>query len=125
MARTRKLDVAKYRETLEAERDRLIQQIRRIEDRTAGRDRLDSQVSAEDFDEPGGDAASDTLVRTQEMAIGESFKDMLANVVRALEKMDAGTYGECDSCSKNIAKARLDFLPWATMCADCRKRLAG
>lgn len=124
MAQKRKLDLKKYREALEAERARLLEQIRRIDDRTAGRDRLDSQVSAEDFDEPGGDAASDTLERTQAMAIGENFRDLLAYVEHALEKMDKGTYGLCDVCGKNIPKARLDFLPWATMCAECRKRLS-
>ena len=125
MAPKRKLDLKKFREALDAERERLLEQIRRIDDRTAGRDRLDSQVSAEDFDEPGGDAAADTLERSQAMALGENFRDMLAHVDHALVKMEKGTYGECDSCGKNIAKARLDFLPWAAMCADCRKRLAG
>lgn len=124
MAQKRKMDLTKYREALNAERDRLTYQIRRIEDRTAGRDRLDSQISAEDFDEPGGDAASETLERSQNMAIGENFRDMLAHVDHALDKMEKGTYGVCDSCGKPIQKARLDFLPWAAMCADCRKRLA-
>ncbi|MEN6400762.1 MAG: TraR/DksA C4-type zinc finger protein [Armatimonadia bacterium] len=119
----RKMDMTKFKEALLAERDRLQEQLRRIDDRTAGRDRLDSMVSAEDFDEPGGDAASDTLERSQAMAIGENFRDMLAHVEHALEKMEKGTYGQCDSCGKNIAKARLEFLPWAAMCADCRKRL--
>lgn len=124
MAQKRKMDVEKFKEALLAERDRLMEQIRRIDDRTAGRDRLDSMVSAEDFDEPGGDAASDTLERSKAMAIGENFRDMLAHVEHALEKMEKGTYGLCDSCGKNIAKARLEFLPWASMCAECRKRLA-
>lgn len=125
MATKRKLDLDKFKEALIAEHDRLTEQIRRIDDRTAGRDRLDSHVSGEDFDEPGGDAASDTLERTQAMAIGENFKDMLAHVEHALAKIEKGTYGTCDSCNKPIAKARLEFLPWATMCAECRKRLIG
>jgi RNA polymerase-binding transcription factor DksA len=125
VAQKRKLDVKKYREALDTEKERLLEQIRRIDDRTAGRDRLDSHVSAEDFDEPGGDAASDTLERTQAMAIGENFRDMVSHVDHALGKLEKNTYGLCDSCGKNIAKARLDFLPWASMCADCRKRLAG
>lgn len=124
MAQKRKMDMTKYKEALQAEKDRLEFQIRRIEDRTAGRDRLDSQISAEDFDEPGGDAASETLERSQNMAIGENFRDMLAHVEHAFEKLEKGTYGICDSCNKAIAKARLDFLPWAAMCADCRKRLS-
>lgn len=124
MAQKRKIDTAKYRELLLAEKERLEYQIRRIEDRTAGRDRLDSQISAEDFDEPGGDAASETLERSQNMAIGENFRDMLAHVEHAMKKLDKGTYGICDSCGKAIQKARLEFLPWAAMCADCRKRLS-
>lgn len=119
----RKMDMTKFKEALIAERARLAEQIRRIDDRTAGRDRLDSMVSAEDFDEPGGDAASETLERSQAMAIGENFRDMLGHVDHALGKLEKGTYGQCDSCGKNIAKARLEFLPWAAMCADCRKRL--
>jgi len=125
VARKRRLDLEKYKKALLAERDRLQEQLRRIENRTAGRDRLDAQVSAEDFDEPGGDAASETLERTQAMAIGENFKDLLAYTEHALQKIEKGSYGQCDVCGKNIAKERLDFLPWASMCADCRKRLAG
>lgn len=121
----RKLDTKKYKELLEAEKERLLGQIRRIDDRIAGRDSQESQMSSEDFDEPGGDAASDTLERSQAMAIGENFRDMLAHVEHALDKLEKGTYGQCDACTKAIAKARLDFLPWATMCADCRKRLGG
>lgn len=125
MARKRNLDIETYKEQLVAEKERLLDQIRRIDDRTAGRDRLESQWSSEDFDEPGGDAASDTLERSQAMAIGENFRDMLGHVDHAMEKIEKGTYGQCDACKKAIAKARLDFLPWATMCAECRKRLTG
>ncbi len=124
MARKRQLDLEKFKEALLAEKHRLETQIKRIEDRTAGRDRLETMGSAEDFDEPGGDAASETLERSQAMAIGENFKDMLAHVEHALEKMEKNTYGKCDACNKDIAKARLEFLPWASMCAECRKRLS-
>lgn len=124
MVQKRKIDVTKYREALLAERERLTSQIRRIDDRTSGRDRLDSQVSAEDFDEPGGDAASDTLERSKSIAIGESLRETLAQVEHAMLKLEKGTYGVCDSCEKAIPKGRLDFLPYASMCADCRKRLS-
>lgn len=124
MVQKRKMDLTKYREALLAERESLTNQIRRIDDRTSGRDRLDSQVSAEDFDEPGGDAASDTLERSKSIAIGESLRETLAQVEHAMLKLEKGTYGICDSCEKAIAKGRLDFLPYASMCAECRKRLS-
>lgn len=81
-------------------------------------------MASEDFDEPGGDAAQETLERSQSMAIGESLRGMLDNVENALKKIDAGSYGVCDSCGKEIPKARLEIMPAATMCTACRARLS-
>jgi DnaK suppressor protein len=122
--RTRNLDMTKFKERLEEERAKLRAELQRIDDRTAGRDRLNSDVASEDFDEPGGDAAQETLERSQSMAIGESLRDMLDNVETALRKIDAGSYGVCDSCGKEIPKARLEIMPAATMCTACRARLS-
>ncbi|MCE5215808.1 TraR/DksA family transcriptional regulator [bacterium] len=124
MPRTRNLDMTKFKERLEEERTKLRAELQRIDDRTAGRDRLNSDVASEDFDEPGGDAAQETLERSQSMAIGESLRGMLDNVENALKKIDAGSYGVCDSCGKEIPKARLEIMPAATMCTACRARLS-
>ena len=124
MPRMRKLDLDKFEQRLVEERDELRTELQRIEDRTAGRDRLNSDVASEDFDEPGGDAAQETLERSQSIAIGESLRDMLENVETALRKVAEKTYGICDSCGKDIPKARLDIMPAATMCTTCRARLS-
>ena len=124
MARQRKLDIAKYKARLEQERDELQAELQRIEDRAAGRDRLNSDTAGEDFDEPGGDAAQETLERTQAMAIGENLREMLENINNALRKIEEGTYGICDACGKEILKGRLDIMPSATMCTQCRARLS-
>jgi DnaK suppressor protein len=34
--------------------------------------------------------------------------------------MDNGTYGVCENCGKLIVKARLDALPYARLCIDCK-----
>lgn len=124
MARKRKLDTKKFKQILEAEKTRLEEHIRRLEDRTSGRDPMNRDVAARDFDELGGDAALDTAERGQVAAIGENLRDILAAVNTALEKIEQGTYGLCDRCHKNIPKARLEFLPYATMCAKCREELS-
>lgn len=123
MSRQRKLDIEKFKERLEQEREELRAEIQRIEDRTAGRDRLNSDMAGEDFDEPGGDAAQETLERSQSMAIGENLREMLENVANALNKIEDGSYGICDACNKEIPKARLEIMPAATMCTTCRARL--
>ena len=125
MARTRKLDVDKYKDILVEERDRLQAELKRIEDRAAGRDRLHSEQAGQDFDEPGGDAATETVERAQSMAVGASLREQLEEVTAALRKVEEGTYGVCDSCGKPITKKRLAVLPWATLCKECRSGLSG
>jgi len=119
------LDVEKYKKVLEEERDRLKVDLKRIEDRAAGRDRLHSESVGQDFDEPGGDAASETVQRAQSMAVGASLRELLDQVNAALEKVEKGTYGICSNCGKNITKKRLEALPWATLCKECRAGMSG
>ena len=37
-------------------------------------------------------------------------------------KLADGTYGSCDSCGRHIAAARLEALPWASLCIACASR---
>lgn len=124
MARKRSLDVEKYEEILVEERNHLRTELKRIEDKAAGRDRLHSDQAGQDFDEPGGDAATETVERAQSMAVGASLREQLEEVLAALEKIENGTYGICDACGKPITKKRLSVLPWATLCKECRANLS-
>ncbi|QEY59692.1 TraR/DksA family transcriptional regulator [Pseudomonas sp. C27(2019)] len=40
-------------------------------------------------------------------------------VKQALERLDAGTYGECEKCGEPINEARLEALPTAQHCINC------
>ncbi|MGH9037439.1 MAG: TraR/DksA family transcriptional regulator [Acidimicrobiia bacterium] len=46
----------------------------------------------------------------------------MEEVDRALGRMDAGTYGICERCGKRISVARLEALPYAALCIDCKSR---
>jgi RNA polymerase-binding transcription factor DksA len=41
---------------------------------------------------------------------------------RALDRIDAGIYGVCESCGQPIGKARLLAFPRATLCVACKQR---
>ena len=41
---------------------------------------------------------------------------------RAQDRIDAGTYGVCESCGQPIGKARLLAFPQATLCIACKQR---
>ena len=99
--------------------------LKRLEDRAAGRDRLQAEPTGQDFDEPGGDAATETVERAQSMALGANMRELYEEVNAALAKIESGSYGVCDSCGCDITKKRLNALPWATLCKDCRSGLSG
>jgi RNA polymerase-binding transcription factor DksA len=40
----------------------------------------------------------------------------------AVDRLDAGTYGECDQCGDEILAEHLLQIPWATHCARCTQR---
>jgi DnaK suppressor protein len=45
----------------------------------------------------------------------------LAAVENALERLAAGEYGQCEECGKPIPTARLQALPYATLCIECQR----
>ncbi|HEX2824481.1 MAG TPA: TraR/DksA C4-type zinc finger protein [Streptosporangiaceae bacterium] len=73
-----------------------------------------------------GDDEADTgaraFEREQELALTRSAQDLLDQGERALQRIDAGTYGVCESCGKPIGKARLLAFPRATLCVECKQR---
>ena len=68
------------------------------------------------------DAGSKTFEREQELSIAANRLDLLNQIQRAIERVDAGTYGLCESCGRAIPKARLKAFPMATLDVECKQR---
>jgi RNA polymerase-binding protein DksA len=113
----------KFREWLLVERERLTAELHEIEHRTARTDEADRANELSAYEDHPADLASETFEREKDLAIGESVEGVLNKVITALEKMERGTYGTCDVCGGPIKKARLEALPFATLCLDCQGRL--
>jgi len=63
------------------------------------------------------DSAQDEI--SSQLAEVESRE--LAYIDNALERMKAGEYGRCEGCASNIPLARLQALPYATLCIQCKR----
>ena len=55
-------------------------------------------------------------------AIAEHTRQLLSQVNAALGRIDAGTYGICSNCGRPIQPARLQALPYVTLCIDCQAK---
>jgi RNA polymerase-binding protein DksA len=82
-----------------------------IEDET-GEPRIDQHIA---------DAATATLDRE----IGESLEVhegyVLVEIDAALARIDDGSYGTCERCRGPIAEERLEALPHARLCIECKR----
>ena len=66
-----------------------------------------------------GDGTSIAVERITQVAAHDGLLLLLAEVVRAEQKVAEGTYGFCDRCGTAIAPDRLSVRPWATHCVTC------
>ena len=64
--------------------------------------------------------------RNMEDELGEGLEEgaqqTLAQIDRALARLDEGTYGSCERCGNPIGEERLRARPWATLCIDDQRR---
>jgi DnaK suppressor protein len=69
------------------------------------------------------DAAYDSAQDEISSQLAEVESRELASIENALERMKAGKYGQCEVCGGRIPMARLNALPYATMCIECQREL--
>src|SRR5579875_831969 len=72
------------------------------------------------FDEEGGEGGTANVDREIDLYLSAQARATVAEIDRALRKIDEGTYGVCESCGQQIPEARLQALPYATLCVNCK-----
>ncbi len=68
------------------------------------------------------DAGASIFGREYEMSLAANSRDKLDQIEHALERLDDGSYGICESCGNPIGKIRLQAAPRATLCLACKTR---
>jgi DnaK suppressor protein len=79
-------------------------------------------MSAVSFGKRVGDGTTEAVDRLTKGGTVEQLSAMRTDVVRALEKLDEGTYGLCDRCGALIPEERLEARPWSVLCVRCASR---
>ncbi|KMP11046.1 hypothetical protein UR09_04525 [Candidatus Nitromaritima sp. SCGC AAA799-A02] len=69
------------------------------------------------------DMASSLEGREMMFQLTSRDRNELKMIEEALYKIDTGTYGICDSCSKKISPKRLQILPLSSLCIDCKESM--
>nr|WP_246620140.1 TraR/DksA family transcriptional regulator [Streptomyces corallincola] len=111
-------EVEEARTELHSESERLRAEISSSESALAGLMR-DSGNGAGDDE---ADTGTKNITREHEMSLAANAREMLDQTDRALERLDAGTYGVCENCGNAIGKARMQAFPRATLCVECKQK---
>lgn len=112
-------DLTAVRGELEVHRDRL-----RKELTDQGFDPDSDDFAAADLDRGFADSAHTTAERARLIALAKELRANLKDVDHALAKIDRGTYGACERCGRPIAPERLEAIPWARLCIECKQKSA-
>ena len=103
-----------------------------LRDELGGEDERLAKSLGNSLEEESGEEASDqhmadvgTVTHDRELdaSIQANTERLLAQVERALEKIDQGTYGRCDRCGQPIDEGRLRAIPYATLCMRDQQQL--
>jgi DnaK suppressor protein len=97
------------RETLEAKRTELLGQMGVLEEKPTDQGSIS-------FGKRVGEGTAMAVDRLSQVGVHDRLQTTLADVERALVKLDEGSYGICDVCGEPIAEERLEALPWAVRC---------
>ena len=113
-----KSTVDRFKKRLEEEKGRLEELIEEYE-RELESARLTESSSDRSPDPGNAEASSMKLEYAKELSIEQNTLDLLRKVDHALERIEAGKYGNCESCGNAIPVERLDVLPYSTLCVEC------
>ena len=108
----RKVELARYRRTLE-------QQLAGLAQHGAAT----VHELAEDHEElpdPNDRATREEDLR-EELRLRDRDRKLASKIAAAIARIDAGTFGRCDACGRAISPARLRARPVTNLCIDCKR----
>ena len=108
----RKRDLDKFRKILTEQRSQLLGNAKKA---VTGEIHLDPDDFPDEID-----AASSEINLAFQGRLRERERGLLAKIEGALQKMEQGVYGECESCGEEIGLKRLEARPVAELCIDCK-----
>ena len=110
-----KPDFTLHRERLLALRARLQGDMTQMADNTLNKDHTNTTSMPNHMAELGSGNFDQELTLT---LLG-SENDALDQIEAAIERIEDGSYGQCETCGVKIPKSRLEAIPYAALCVQC------
>ena len=108
-----KRESKRFRVMLEAEREKILKAARETTHERRGTDVDDLKDDL--------DLASSELDTSMVYKFRDRERNLLKKIEKALDKINNGNYGVCESCEENIRVKRLEVRPVTEMCISCKE----
>ncbi len=118
-----KADVKAFKERLLALRARLRGDVDQLAESALKKNRTQANGDLSSMPIHMADIGSDNFEQEFTLSLIETDGNTLAKIEAALDRIEDGSYGECEECGAKIPKQRLLAVPYATMCVKCASRL--
>jgi DnaK suppressor protein len=116
------IDTERFRDMLVEERQRVLDAISYLHEETPGSLVDETEEIVGTADNHLAETASATLDREIDYTLEENSEHVLAAINEALRRIEEGSFGVCRTCGEPISRERLEAIPYATQCIDCKRK---
>jgi RNA polymerase-binding protein DksA len=103
------------------ERERLASDLASLEESTAATAK-DASGDLSSYSSHMADQGTDSMEREKAFLFASVKRRRMEEIDLALARMEAGTFGICESCGKPIPTKRLERVPDASLCVECKEK---
>ncbi len=114
-----KADLKAFKDRLLALRARLRGDVSQMAEATLKKNRTESNGDLSSMPIHMADIGSDNFEQEFTLSLMENDEGTLGLIESSLERIEEGTYGQCEECGVKIPKSRLNAIPYATLCVRC------
>lgn len=108
---------AEVKERLLSRKQRLWQEVKQQLKSSIGDGYQEMLATARDEE----DQASVSLLAETQLALLGPKRQELEAIEEALQRLESGTYGQCEHCGLNIEPRRLEIMPETPLCRNCQQ----
>lgn len=117
-----KKELEHYKKLLLKKREELQNEIEYIKENSFKKTMKDSSGEISAYNFHMADQATDSNEREKAFMFAYREDRLIYHIDRALERIKNGTYGLCQECGKPISKDRLEAVPHARLCIECKSK---
>jgi len=116
-------NLKRFKDLLLERRKQVLAELSELEEVYLGKNRRESAGDVSGYSTHPADQGSDEAMRDAAFGRGEASGNALEEIDEALERVESGEYGRCETCGADIPDARLEVLPDARLCLKCQEDL--